>query len=64
VDAVRIAVLAGTDEANAAHGTNLHPLLVQYAADNDGKATLLRRAAFAIVRRLAECGDTGYDGHY
>jgi hypothetical protein len=62
-EAVRTAVLAGAAEANAALGTALHPQRLEYAADNDGQCTLLRRAALAIVTRLAERGEEGYDGH-
>jgi len=62
-DVVQAAVLAGVAEANAALGTDLHPQRVEYSVDNDGECILLRRAAFAIVARLAERGEGGYDGH-
>lgn len=62
-DAVRAAVLSGTDEANATFGTAYHPRVVQYAVDNDRPAHLLRRAAWAIVERLAERGESGFEGY-
>jgi hypothetical protein len=62
-DSIRSAVLAGVAEANATLGTALHPKRIEYASDNDTKGSLLRRAAFAILARLSQHGENGYDGH-
>jgi hypothetical protein len=55
-------VLAGTDEANRECGTAFHPLAAEYVADNDAKGRLLRWAAYSIVKRLAERGESGFPG--
>ncbi len=60
---VRARVLEGTDEANEQYGTSLHPWSARYAVeDYNDKCLMLRRAAFAIVERLALYGDGGYEG--
>lgn len=60
---VRACVLEGTDAANKQYGTSLHPWLARYSGDalNDN-CTMFRDAAFAIVERLAQRGEAGYEG--
>jgi hypothetical protein len=58
----RACVLTGTDEANREFGTAHHPVAAEYVADNDGGGRLLRRVAWAIVKRLAERGRVGFSG--
>jgi hypothetical protein len=59
----RARVLEGTDAANREHGTSFHPLWARYTVEafND-ECAILCLAAFAIVERLATCGDEGYNG--
>lgn len=62
-DVVRTRVLEGTDEANSEFGTSYHPRLARYAIeDYNGECYLLRRAAYCIVARLAQAGESGYEG--
>lgn len=62
-DIVRARVQEGTDEANREFGTSFHPWLARYAVDAySEECFILRRAAYAIVTRLAQRGDDGYDG--
>jgi hypothetical protein len=60
---VRARVLEGTDEANREFGTSFHPWLARYAIeDYSDECFLLRRAAYSIVARLAQTGESGYEG--
>lgn len=54
-EAVRAAVLAGTDRANAECGTSLHPLEVRfsYSGYDSERCSLAGRAAYNIVRAIA-----------
>lgn len=62
-EVVRSRVLEGTDEANREFGTRFHPWAARYAVeDYTDDCYLLRRAAHAIVQRLAERGEAGYEG--
>lgn len=62
-DVVRSRVLEGTDEANLQFGTAFHPWLARYAVeDYNDQCIMLRRAAYAIVQRLAERGEAAYEG--
>lgn len=58
-DVVRAAVLRGTDEANAECATNWHPLEIRYSYSGyDNKnCRLMSRAAYIIVKELAERGE-------
>jgi hypothetical protein len=55
-EAVRAAVLAGTDRANAEFGTNWHPLEVRfsYSGYDRERCRLAGAAAYNIVRAVAE----------
>jgi hypothetical protein len=55
---VRAAVLAGTDEANVEFGTNWHPLEIRYSYSgyDNRQCRLMSRAAYDIVKELAERG--------
>ena len=55
-EAVRAAVLAGTDRANAEFGTSLHPLEVRfsYSGYDCERCSLSGAAAYNIVRAVAE----------
>ena len=56
-EAVRAAVIAGCEEGNAAHGTNLWPLEIRYSFSSyNRECNLMRWAARAIVEQLAEKG--------
>ena len=60
---VRDAVLEGTDEANAGCCTAFHPAEIKFAMETwAGDYSLLRRAARAIVERLATQGPDRYAG--
>lgn len=60
---VRARILEGTDEANRKYGTSFHPWLARYTVeDYNAECPILRRAAFAIIERLAARGDAGFDG--
>ena len=62
-EVVRARVLEGTDEANRELRTAFHPWLARYAVEDfNERCVILRRAAFAIVQRLAERGEVGYEG--
>ena len=62
-DVVRARVLEGTHEANREFGTSFHPWLARYAIeDYSEECFLLRRAAYTIVARLAQVGESGYQG--
>lgn len=62
-DVVRVRVLGGTDEANHEFGTSFHPWLARYSIeDYSDECFLLRRAAYSIVARLAQFGESGYEG--
>jgi hypothetical protein len=62
-DVVRTRVLEGTDDANREFATSFHPWLARYAVEDYGdECFLLRRAAYSIVARLAEVGESGYEG--
>jgi hypothetical protein len=53
-DVIRRAVLEGTDAANAENHTNFHPAEIVCAVESwDDGSALIRRAAHAIVERLA-----------
>jgi hypothetical protein len=56
----RESLIAGTDDANIECGTNFHPKSAEYIADNDRNGLLLRIAASAIVKRLAERGEAAF----
>jgi hypothetical protein len=59
---VRARVLEGTDEANREFGTSLHPWMVKYAVeDYRDECPVLRYAARAILERLAQQGESGYE---
>jgi hypothetical protein len=58
-------VLEGTNDANRRHGASCHPRVARYAyhlEDLSDAWPMLHRAAFAIVERLALCGEAGYCG--
>ncbi len=60
---VRARILEGTDEANRQFGTSFHPWLARYAVeDYSDECYMLRRAAFAVVERLAQRREDGYEG--
>jgi hypothetical protein len=62
-EVVRARVLEGTDAANREFGTTFHPWLARYVVESySEECSILRRAAHAIVERLARHGDDGYDG--
>jgi hypothetical protein len=62
-DVVRSRVFEGTDEANSEFGTSYHPRLARYAVeDYNDECFLLRMAAYCIVARLAQVGESGYEG--
>jgi hypothetical protein len=62
-EVVRARVLEGTDEANRTFRMALHPWLARYAVEDfNEQCVMLRLAAYAIVRRLAERGEAGYEG--
>ena len=62
-DVVRVRVLEGTDEANRGFGTSFHPWLARYSVeDYSDECFLLRRAAYSIVARLAQAGESAYEG--
>lgn len=62
-DVVRSRVLEGADEANSKFGTSYHPWLARSAVeDYNDECFLLRRAAYCIVERVAEVGESGYEG--
>jgi len=60
---VRARLLEGTDEANLQLGSQLYPESAVYAAVGCSEEVFsnLRRAAFAIVDRLARCGEGKYE---
>ena len=60
---VRAAVLDGTDEANSAFGTSWHPLEMKYSYSGyDTKhCRLMARAAFEIVKEVAQRGPAGIE---
>ncbi len=47
------AVIDGVAHANSMHSTSYKVAEIQYVCDNDGKCSLIRRAAYDIVERLA-----------
>jgi hypothetical protein len=60
---VRARLLEGTDEANHLYRTAWHPWAADYAVDDyNDECVMLRRAAFAIVERLATQGEQAYGG--
>jgi hypothetical protein len=62
-EVVRARVLEGIDEANREFGTAFHPWLARYAVEDfNDQCVMLRRAAYAIVQRLAERGEARYEG--
>jgi hypothetical protein len=62
-DVVRARVLEGTDAANREFGTRFHPWLARYAVeDYNDDCFILRTASYAIVQRLSEHGESGYEG--
>jgi hypothetical protein len=62
-DVVRTRVFEGTDEANSEFGTSYHPWLARYAVDDyNDECFILRRAAYCIVARPAQVGESGYEG--
>jgi hypothetical protein len=64
VETVRVRVLEGTDEANREFGTSLHPWVIRYAVEDfNDSCPMLRYAARAIVERLAQEGEEGYEGN-
>jgi hypothetical protein len=60
---VREAVLKGTDEANAEFRTNWHPLEIRfsYSGYDNRHCRLAGRAAYNIVKALAEHGPEGIE---
>jgi hypothetical protein len=58
-EVVRAAVLRGTDEANAECGTCRHPLEIRYyySGYDNRKCMLMTRAAYIIIKELAERGE-------
>ena len=62
-DVVRARVLEGTDAANREFGTRFDPWLARYAVEEyNGDCFMLRTASYAIVQRLSERGENGYEG--
>jgi hypothetical protein len=61
-EVVRARVLEGTDAANREFGTRFHPWLARYAVeDYNDECFMLRGAFYAVVQRLAEYGESGYE---
>lgn len=60
---VRAAVLRGADEANAMHGTSWYPLEIKYwySGYDNARCSLMARAAFDVVKALAERGPDGIE---
>ena len=62
-DVVRTRVLEGTDATNREFGTRFDPWLARYAVEEyNGDCFMLRTASYAIVQRLSERGENGYEG--